>query len=851
MNLQRTRRILSVFLASPGDVVLERDTAAEVVNRFNKLMGPKFGWQIDRHRWEDTKPGYGRPQSIINSAVDNCDLFIGLLWERWGQPTGSYSSGFHEEFERAKTRRESTGDPEIWLVFKAPRSDKMGDPGDELRKVLEFRNEQISLRQVLFREISSSDEWERCLFDWLIEHVWEHGQSIIETDQRQAAETQPAVQAFESSRSNVPVGEQAVPKVSEQLVELSSKVSRVVSSNNLEFSHADANLLGEFEVARLYLLSETWMALRYTSDFLGTHETNLLYKNRHRLDITVNEEFQILRTLLHDSSGVVPGWFWFSDAFPDGPESTLLSIANDDSNTSLRVSALKLLTSAQIHIPPNLWASMPLSDESERVSAEAIKYLGFAGDESALPLIEAAALGNARPQVAAAASEAKYSILVRVDPTRAFVELISNGQYPSAETIRAFGGIVGELTTENLAKGSEAPSAEIRKLSITELARRGELPLELAERLREDPSTDIKQVALQVIVNQRGKSELDRLRQASKLDTSPFSLLAGHRKEIDVDSIALNYYRTLPPERLLEAVEWVSIDGPIAYKALAIDHFDIISGLLRSDLETDFERIREKYLDGVKARSDEETAQRLSRQLQQEKLDEFMRSLYAESGLSGLAPHAQSSDIGIARKYLGDNHQNTRLAAVKIVSLFGDDTDVQTLLDISDKAWGELENLAAISAIRLSAHPNLTAIEMARSDRRGRGEAALQWLFDQDSVEVRDYFRGLLKDESGDKRAQGIRYLSSRPSHVDYDSGELDGYFRELLNDEDQNNRVRGILFLVKRLSRMDLERLLDEYMGQPKYYYNVVTHLDRFLYAPSVLKDMFMRDIKQEGETA
>jgi len=55
-----------------------------------------------------------------------------------GAATGVYTSGFHEEFELAKTRRESTGEPEIWLVFKTPRSDKIEDPGSELTKYWNF-----------------------------------------------------------------------------------------------------------------------------------------------------------------------------------------------------------------------------------------------------------------------------------------------------------------------------------------------------------------------------------------------------------------------------------------------------------------------------------------------------------------------------------------------------------------------------------------------------------------------------------------------------------------------------------------------------------------------------------------
>jgi hypothetical protein len=144
------------------------------------------------------------------------------------------------------------------------------------------------------------------------------------------------------------------------------------------------------------------------------------------------------------------------------------------------------------------------------------------------------------------------------------------------------------------------------------------------------------------------------------------------------------------------------------------------------------------------------------------------------------------------------------------VSRFGTNEDVDTMLQISDKAWGELEDIAAAAAIRLSTNPEQLAIEMAKSDSRSRNKAALAWLLEQDSSEIRGYFRGVLHDPSDVKRLQGVQYLSDR-------------------------------------LSRPELQQILDEYPGDGTYYYNVVTWLDRSLYAPSPLKGMFAEDLRKE----
>src|SRR6185369_7787589 len=96
-----TRNIIIAFIASPGDVADERRVAREVVEELNESLRA-INWQIDLLGWEDTLPGAARPQELINKDVDACDLFIGILWRRWGQPTGEYSSGIEEEFERGR-----------------------------------------------------------------------------------------------------------------------------------------------------------------------------------------------------------------------------------------------------------------------------------------------------------------------------------------------------------------------------------------------------------------------------------------------------------------------------------------------------------------------------------------------------------------------------------------------------------------------------------------------------------------------------------------------------------------------------------------------------------------------------
>ena len=84
-------KIYRVFIASPSDLAEERRAAQRAVSRINQiLVGSKLDWRVELLAWEDTLPGFARPQELINEDVDVCNLFVGLLWKRWGQQTGKF-----------------------------------------------------------------------------------------------------------------------------------------------------------------------------------------------------------------------------------------------------------------------------------------------------------------------------------------------------------------------------------------------------------------------------------------------------------------------------------------------------------------------------------------------------------------------------------------------------------------------------------------------------------------------------------------------------------------------------------------------------------------------------------------
>jgi len=91
----------SVFIASPGGLAEERRAFRDAVNECNERDAFQRKVMFRAVGWEDTLAGVGRPQTLINEDIDQCDYFVLVLWDRWGTSPGGaadYTSGTEEEF---------------------------------------------------------------------------------------------------------------------------------------------------------------------------------------------------------------------------------------------------------------------------------------------------------------------------------------------------------------------------------------------------------------------------------------------------------------------------------------------------------------------------------------------------------------------------------------------------------------------------------------------------------------------------------------------------------------------------------------------------------------------------------
>ena len=133
------------------------------------------------------------PQDVLNRELpDDPDIFIGIMWSRYGTETGRAGSGTEEEFNQALARhRQNPDSVRIMFYFKdAPLAPSDIDL-DQLSRVVHFR-ESLGSEGALYWTFRTLDEFERLLRMHLsrqIQHLAEPSPPPAATEPRLPAQS--------------------------------------------------------------------------------------------------------------------------------------------------------------------------------------------------------------------------------------------------------------------------------------------------------------------------------------------------------------------------------------------------------------------------------------------------------------------------------------------------------------------------------------------------------------------------------------------------------------------------------------------------------------------------------------
>jgi len=788
------RNVLTVFLASPGDLQEERNITRSSVERVNKILSRRVGWQIELLVWEDTLPGYSRPQALINRGVDSCDLFLGVLWRRWGQDTSKYSSGFEEEFIRASDRRKKTGKPEIWLFFKAIDEESVKDPGDQLKKVLKFKKEQIGLKELLFKEFSDSGNWDKLIYDNLLAYVLD-----ISASEPQI-EIQEQSVVLDSSKG---VKEAKEVETDKEKVMYPPALINLFDQVNLKLKEEKKVSFNFWDGTRFFLQSSAWFSETHSERIFGNHEINLAYIQRKNWEISDSERLFLVRSFISDFYNHRPGWFWLRDSNEDGINNLLKSLLTHDSNVSVRRGAINILANTCYKAHRDL-IEKGLNDSDENVIVGTISLLRNTKNSKYIDLLEPF-INHDNSRIREASIESKIELLYLKSPNEGFTYLIeTEAKIPTLLNSKIDNS---DLNVDNnlIIKAAKNSEVSIRRFCAQYLRKSKLLSKDICKELLEDIDMVVRKEGVLGLIDLDEKIDMDFIRKIfpvpKELGSTPeqaaWILSMDEVKSDDFIPILLGKFT---PEKLLAKIDFYEIKGIEAYKILAVKHFRFLKERIRLDLDSEFETLKsdsenkwiEKYGEAGKIIS----------KIKPELINSI-KSRYISAALDGLSMHGKQEDIKYARKYLINKKYNAdNFGALTIILRFGDKSDIEILNKIVLDSYGETKTLAIEAIFKFS------------EDRDSR----LALIINKDETIYKTSLQMLLK----------------------YDLPYKIEVAKILLKSEIEDRRLDGLSILLSSLNEIELEKFLDDYLSQGTYYYNVVTWLDKCLYAVGVFKDLF-----------
>jgi hypothetical protein len=724
------RRILRTFIGSPGDLTEERSAARLVVDELNRALRD-VDWQIDLLGWEDTLPGRARPQELINDDIRRSNLFIGMLWHRWGSPTGTYTSGFEEEYELARRLSTDHGEPEVWLYLKDVDPERRADPGEQLTQVLAFRDRIQHQREVLYKPFSDVDRFVVLLREALLRYVLGL-QAAMKTPEISAPE-QPPIDAI--SGSSGPAASKG--QTDQAVMTLRGIADALASGDRIEV----------WEAARLRLAASTVFSAAYFAEPITAHPANVLYASGRNLVLTDPELYTILRSIL-TGWDTVPGWRWLSEGGAGSVIDVLASLSVVDNDEGVRVRALKMLSYsrvslADLEIDGESYAASVLGDRSPSVVSAAIDYLATVVKDSETVEALLPVLGDER-------NEFQARLLVSLDPARAVAVLLSGSGHLSHSTLCRYERAMRSAEDILLHAALTDRRSSVRMFALRELARRDMLTKGDISKHLADTTTDVRREAARALVAAPA-TEYREARDAVK-QVNP-------ERPWEERVLIRQATAKLPSDTLAERIFFYETDTDEAYAVLGERGDERVIRRLRSDLDEDFEALHAESVARLVEQHGEEVARYIVER--SAKVKDFIISERAGAALSVLVQASGPEDVPLARKYLLSPSEPARLASILILEKWGREDDAAALLPLAREAYGDVKEAATAalvsidSALEGAAAPLLSSNDpvhirhalghLTRTDRERAMEASRVLLYSESEAVRRLAFSALLE----------------------------------------------------------------------------------------------------------
>lgn len=587
--------------------------------------------------------------------------------------------------------------------------------------------------------------------------------------------------------------------------------------------------LDQSGVIRLYSGVAARLFGGFTGSVLGNREANSLYGTRGLGGLTPPESYLVFRTMMASRFDCVAGWYFLSDMDIDGVLAWCRYAAEHDTSAGVAQGALDFV--ALISADEAVRLSRKLVESRiPDVRRTAIGILGRLGEEQDCRLLsELAERGLlARDDV----EESTLAVTVKADIMRAWEMISSRSDDIYLRKLSAHDA--ARIPDAQIVEGLGSTSGYLRAFCAAELVRRGEHLAQVAA-LITDASFGVRRSAVRASVMLKPTMEPEEfsglLERAEEPEAGKAPQAGLLPYAIGESELVLGYLSRLPVRQLRELIDWGSTIGRAAYEVLATAHHDTFRAQMRKDIQSGFKGIRERYMRREAAAVVERVVQtqfsqgeidsvtrrvfgRAARHEIEERwgdLDSFIIGGFRNAALAGIAEHGGSEFLPFVRTVLAEDNWQTRNAAVRALCRIAEAEDLPALFESYGARYPVLQ-------------PEVAAAILGVSD-------------DLESV---------LAVFVAARRARDVRLALG--ALASKDAARAAASCRQLLNDEDSSIRMAALGTLSELYDDSELEALLASYQTAGTYYYDVVCWLDRLLYSPAGVRELYVKRLCEES---
>lgn len=685
------RKLVRVFLASPGDMVQERQIAKRVVDEHNRQWADHFGIHVELVGWEDTTPGFGRPQSLINADLDRCDFFIGMIWKWFGSrpdknPGDSpYSSGFEEEYMRSIHARKTSGRPEIYLFFKEIPQDHIKDPSEQVRKVIEFKSKITAERQILYQEFKELQDFASHIRNCLAAIIKRLSNEKMERPAEETAGIKPLA-----------LLEQSIDEPTESKLFSDEAAAFIRCMAEAKSPTLEAGGPSPLQIARFRLLASLAHTTSNDKVSIGVHDANIIYHSHHNIDLSHAENYALADVGLKNYKNAnVPVWYWLGKMNDLSSFLTLSTLWGD--NDSI-ITAFKICRYLGYKYVPTfltkekqrlIWFDSKSASEIRESAADYLAELGTLED---IGILETEySRGDFRTE--AAAVRAIISIYARKSAQEAIDKLVD--LEPDELPDQLFQGLLSAFEASDssvLRRALTQKNAKVRARALEALEARSELAADTTEPFLKDADLSVRRAALRALRRLGREFSDGEIAEVLRYQAGPsashlFNLGFGVRRIDDKVEEATRAqlrekYKEMTLRQIRRAMSGETILSQFARFSLEAKLFNERGHSLRMAFDNEFVDELNAEIANLKAASDpsSEAAERIlsaSKEIRKER---------TRLALDVICEFGDKTDIHRVRKWIDSESGPVNDAQIDYLKRHGEWEDIQRLLKLPSRA---------------------------------------------------------------------------------------------------------------------------------------------------------------------